>query len=922
MPIHLHHGPASHKKFQKLIDLVCAHEALRPDYLIIVPNKSSIPQHKAAILDYATGRLGDDAQNRTVAQSPSRNVVLLGQTILTFEDFLTKLIKLNHHRVHIADQEFSHYLLYLLIQTKYPSLFKNPLERLKTIGEIYNFFIQIKSCGVDSEKARSIFKDKIENEQIFALFDDYQTELKKHFYYDTGDLYLSTLNLIKTGKLTLPGKAYTLYFSQIYPLKPGQREIIRQLGNGFPELNIHIFYDEHFTQEHNLLDQAYNDLGAMADESIHYEKEATKEHAILQLKNPYHEIQFIVGQIKEKIKQGTKPQALAIIIPDHQYIHPLLQSLQKNKIPYSLQLSQPITEFIENSASRQVAKSQSRSLIQLMRDQNNEHAAQKLRAESKLESTLQNLEFLETLFEEMIKKISPEQKELFNRELCNSLTTDANTFSEQLIITNLNHALSVTDRELFFLGFHFENFAKAPESSIYSPYLYTKKEFVELLDSPSLRLKTAIEKIKQLLNLASTITLTKPEYDFSEKPTTKIDLGPNHKIFEQTIDDRRQTLDDRQLELRQSPDYFKTKKRKFSVSELQSYIDCPYTYYARYHLKLGSKEKDDIDPSGDIKGSFVHHILQRLIKENEADYLEGLEYESFRKKIFKKLSQIVQEELDHTKDFDKFNQKVVEYYAYRVYKTILEMINHEAENYKSGKKKTTPKHYEWPFGSDSKNSFEIKTDHSTITLTGRIDRIDISRSEQNFSVIDYKTGNIPPVSDLKTGKSIQLPLYLMAVKKLLYPDYQPAGAYFYALKENEIKGFTINPSVDRELMHKRSQVSLESWQEIEEVVLTKVNDSIKGIYNADFDPKPADQKMCQFCDYRRICGYHATDNWTKKSHRNPKKSLCNSLSGNRQNDRTHTKVSPLSLWQKHSVVQYPSLHVHRKGQSRDEWAYT
>lgn len=136
-----------------------------------------------------------------------------------------------------------------------------------------------------------------------------------------------------------------------------------------------------------------------------------------------------------------------------------------------------------------------------------------------------------------------------------------------------------------------------------------------------------------------------------------------------------------------------------------------------------------------------------------------------------------------------------------------------------------------------------------------MDRIDICRNGKNFAVIDYKTGNPPAVSDLKTGKAIQLPLYLMAIQKLLYPDFQPSGAFFYSLKENEMKGFTLNPSADTDLMHKRSQIDYDQWETIQQTVITKVNSAVDGIYSGNFDPKPIDTKLCQFCDYRRICGY-------------------------------------------------------------------
>jgi len=679
MPIHLHHGPASPKKFNKLIELVCEHSDSRPNSLIIVPNKSFIPQHKAAILKHSN----------TPSPIATQSQTLLGQTVITFDDFLTKLIKTNHHRVHIADQELSYYLLFVLIETKHPSFFKNKQDLFKAIKDIHDFFIQIKTCGLDGKKARELLNDKIENKNLFSLFDDYQKELKERYYYDRGDLYLNTLALLKQSNLKLPNENLHLYFSQNYPLHPGQREIIRQLKQNFPELEIHIFYDENFEQENPLLDQAYHDLGDMADESIHYESEQSNTNTVQLFNTPNHELRFITDHINEQIKNGIQPNQMALVVSDKKYLNPLMQKLNQNKIPYSLQLSQKTSEFI--------TKSPPRDLASIYRDTHNQAAAQKLRAQASLDDSLQNRIFLEDLFSDLSQNISEESKERYYNELFNHLTTSSNTFSEQLIITNINHALAYPDRFTYFIGFQFESLTSNPESSIYSPYLYTKKEFAELLESPTYRLRIALEKTKQLLGTCNNILLTSAEFDFSGKPTTPIELGDNFKIPYLINTDyetgRLGDVEQEEPETRnqeQGNDYFKTKKKTFSVSELQEYINCPYKYYAKYHLKLGALEWDDIEPGHDTKGSFVHTVLYRLIKENESDYLEGLEYVSYRKKLAARLSQIIQEELDKNQDFKNFNQSLIEFYAYRVFKTVLELINKEAENFKTNKKKNNP----------------------------------------------------------------------------------------------------------------------------------------------------------------------------------------------------------------------------------------
>lgn len=359
-----------------------------------------------------------------------------------------------------------------------------------------------------------------------------------------------------------------------------------------------------------------------------------------------------------------------------------------------------------------------------------------------------------------------------------------------------------------------------------------------------------IEKTKQLMAFNPNIFITTSETDFKNKPTTLFKKNilntETQRAQSSTIQTGKKTQTNR--------DYFKTKKKNFSVSEIQEYLNCPYRYYATYHLGLESLDIEDLEPGKDIQGSFVHQVLYRLIKENESDYLEGLEYASYRKKLEQKLLQIIHEELDKNDKIKSFNKNLTGFYAHRVYKTITELIEIEAKNFKEGLKKTTPKHCEWSFGNSEKDSLKLETEVGTIHLKGRIDRVDVHHTSRSFSVIDYKTGNLPALAEIKSAQSVQLPLYLMAAKILLFPAYQPAGAYFYALKENDIKGFTVADSADAKLLSKQANLNLETWQELEIKTKEQVNHAVTNIFKGNFDPKPRDESLCSFCDYRRICG--------------------------------------------------------------------
>ncbi|HLD44967.1 MAG TPA: PD-(D/E)XK nuclease family protein, partial [bacterium] len=306
-------------------------------------------------------------------------------------------------------------------------------------------------------------------------------------------------------------------------------------------------------------------------------------------------------------------------------------------------------------------------------------------------------------------------------------------------------------------------------------------------------------------------------------------------------------------------DYYQSKKKNFSLTELEKYAECPYCYYAACHLKLDRPPVDELEPSADVKGSFVHQVLFRLIAENETLYWEGLEYASYREKLVKKLGHVIQEEIDKSEEFKKYHQKMIEFYAYRVYKTISTLLQLESENYKTAKKKTVPRHYEWSFGSDSRKPLVLDTKAGVVQIRGRVDRVDVCQASRQFSVVDYKTGQAPSLTAIKAVKSLQLPAYLIAVQQLLYPDQAPAGAYYYLLKTNEIKGFSMRETVDAGLMHKRSQLGLVEWQDLQDRFVLRLGEIVEGVRAGHFDPNPASAQLCRFCDYKYLCGYRATE---------------------------------------------------------------
>ena len=103
-----------------------------------------------------------------------------------------------------------------------------------------------------------------------------------------------------------------------------------------------------------------------------------------------------------------------------------------------------------------------------------------------------------------------------------------------------------------------------------------------------------------------------------------------------------------------------------------------------------------------------------------------------------------------------------------------------------------PNYFEVSFGvRDNKHDELLYSDeplnYEHIKLRGKIDRIDINKNEKTFEVIDYKSGSKKVTkSEIEKGTSLQLPVYIWAVKTMLHDklgeEYSPKAMSIYNLK--------------------------------------------------------------------------------------------------------------------------------------------
>ena len=183
-----------------------------------------------------------------------------------------------------------------------------------------------------------------------------------------------------------------------------------------------------------------------------------------------------------------------------------------------------------------------------------------------------------------------------------------------------------------------------------------------------------------------------------------------------------------------------------------------------------------------------------------------------------------------------------------------------------------PKFFEVGFGSklgaqtriDETLSSEDPIVAGGVHLRGKVDRIEIGK--EAFSILDYKTGKqLPTLEDIRQGISLQLPIYLYTIEKLLTKklaaDLNPAGALYYQVRNPVALKVGVGSGRYKTELEAKVRL-LASDQELRTLVddcITRVNEYVAAIARGTFPLTSADkiEKVCTYCDYKTICRIQA-----------------------------------------------------------------
>lgn len=338
-----------------------------------------------------------------------------------------------------------------------------------------------------------------------------------------------------------------------------------------------------------------------------------------------------------------------------------------------------------------------------------------------------------------------------------------------------------------------------------------------------------------------------------------------------------------------------------SISKLERYRSCPFSYYLQYGLKIKPQEELKIQTLN--TGTFIHEVIDEFFENTKE---AGIKLEEIsEEQLSQIINKIVDEKLSQNKNYiftstakyralvvrlKKIIKKALKYIIETIVQSSFEVFGTELEFGEQGKYK--------PIRLTLDNGKKVE-------IIGKIDRIDTAQNEDGkyLRIIDYKSSikNVD-LNEVYAGLQIQLLTYLDAACK--EEDLMPAGILYFSMLEQMIKAdkrmeqeeieqkiranFKMKGLIladvkvvklhdknldkgssnlvpayidkDGNLSNKKtSGVTAEQFTDLQKYMYTVIKQISKEILSGNIDLKPyyKDKKTpCKYCDYKSICGFN------------------------------------------------------------------
>ena len=343
---------------------------------------------------------------------------------------------------------------------------------------------------------------------------------------------------------------------------------------------------------------------------------------------------------------------------------------------------------------------------------------------------------------------------------------------------------------------------------------------------------------------------------------------------------------------------------KTSVSRLEQYQACAFSYYLKYGLKL--KEKDSFNVEAVDTGNLMHEVIDSFFER--LDEL-NISVKNIEEEQIKQITEDIVEEKLALKKYDIFNS-IPKYriLAQRLKKVITKSMKYIVDSLKYSDFEVLGHELEFKQGGQYEPIIYELKDGKKVEITGKIDRLDIAKTADGnyIRIIDYKSSikNIN-LNEVYAGLQLQLLTYLDAACE--NEEVTPAGALYFNLidpvlnanpnmtdeeiteelrKQFKMQGLILADSnivrkmdtnlvsgssnivpayigKDGEVSDKQNTLNRKQFENLQNYMEKIIKQISEEILNGNIGIEPyyrtRDKKTpCEYCSYKAICQFNQT----------------------------------------------------------------
>lgn len=339
-----------------------------------------------------------------------------------------------------------------------------------------------------------------------------------------------------------------------------------------------------------------------------------------------------------------------------------------------------------------------------------------------------------------------------------------------------------------------------------------------------------------------------------------------------------------------------------SISKLEQYRSCPFSYYLKYGLKL--KPEEEYKMQAIDTGTFMHEVIDTffsVVREKDLN-LKCLEDEQIEEIV----EEIINEKLGLAKYYIFTSSDKFKVLTNKLKRVVIKSMKYIIDGLKNSDFEVFANELEFKRGKEYSPISITLDDGKKIEITGKIDRIDLAKTEKGnyIRIIDYKSSvkNID-LNEVVAGLQIQLLTYLDAACNI--EEVMPAGVLYYSLidpilktdkkidkeqiEEEMKKKFKMNGLIladvnvvkmmDKSLSSgasnvipayidkegnisksKSNAITKEQFEDLRKYTNSIIKQIAKEMLSGDIKIEPYYQKKnkktpCDYCEYKEICNF-------------------------------------------------------------------